>query len=163
MVAVPSNLRFLNGRSASGFSSSLDSSPSSSSACASTFLPPIPGFGFPFAFFAAPLRFCRFARFFAVFASASSSRLRLRCSNSAASTSYRLANHISACIYGHAYSTVGPSTHLLGLLIHQLQALILASSIRLVHVKLATTSTRRASLHVLHHLSRRSDGFFFRR
>ena len=71
--------------------------------------------------------------------------------------------YISACVYERVYDTVGSSTHLLGLLIHQLEALILASSIRLVNVKLATTSTRRAPLHVLHHLSRWSDGFFFRR
>lgn len=156
---VPSNLRFLKGRSTSGFSSSLDSPPSSSCACAPASLP---GLGFPFAFFAASLRFCRFARFFAVFASAASSRSRFRCSNSAASTSYKRANHIYQLVfYGRAYNTVGSSTHLLGLLIHQLQALILASSIRLVNVKLAATSTCRAPLHVLHHLPRRSDGFFF--
>ena len=34
------------------------------------------------------------------------------------------------------------------------------TSIRLVNVKLATNSTRRAPLRILHHLSRWSDGFF---
>ena len=47
-------------------------------------------------------------------------------------------------------------------LIQQLQPFVFTSSTSLVHMKLPTACASAASLHILHHLTSRSDGLFLR-
>lgn len=89
-------------------------------------------------------RFCRFALFLAVFASATESRASCRAWNASCSSSY----FISFC----HISAEKSQTHSPPLILHQLYPFILPPPARLVHVKFARARTRSRPLYILHHL-----------
>lgn len=103
--------------------------------------------------FARAFFFCLLARFFAVLASASSSRCLFLSSNSCKTNSCRAGQEPRRAVCKKAY--------LLGSVVDRFQSLILPPPACFINMELPASRTRTRTLYILHHFTRRAYRLLF--